>query len=150
VKLTTKSRYGTRLMLDLAINAQDGPVPLNDVARRQNISVKYLEHLIRSLKKAGLIKSRRGPFGGHMLSKLPQDITIGEIVRTLEETTSITDCADKTDKLCGVCNRAGACLSQWVWIGAGKALFDYLDRITIGSLIEKKDEFIEQVQTHSP
>lgn len=126
-------------MLDLAINAQEGPTPLNDVARRQNISVKYLEHLIRSLKKAGLIKSRRGPFGGHMLSKPPEHITIGEIVRVLEETSAITDCADKEDKLCGICNRAGACLSQWVWIGAGKALFDYLDHITLKHLVEKKD-----------
>lgn len=134
MRLTTKSRYGTRLILDLAINAQDGPVPLGDVSKRQNISLKYLEHLIRKLKKAGLVKSQRGPYGGHMLKKLPADITVGDIVRTLEKTTAITDCAETEDKLCGVCNRAGDCLSRWVWIEASEAMFKRLDEITIQSL----------------
>ena len=116
MRLTTKSRYGTRLILDLAVNAQKGPVPLGDVSRRQNISLKYLEQLIRKLKLAGLVKSQRGPFGGHMLKKAPEDITVGEIVRTLEDTTAITDCSERDEKLCGVCNKAGDCLSRWVWI----------------------------------
>jgi len=134
MRLTTKSRYGTRLILDLAINAQNGPVPLRDVSKRQNISLKYLEHLIRKLKEAGLIKSQRGPYGGHMLKKSPCDITVGDIVRTLEKTTAITDCAMAEDKLCGVCNRAGDCLSRWVWIEASEAMFKRLDEITIQSL----------------
>jgi len=134
MRLTTKSRYGTRLILDLAINAQNGPVPLRDVSKRQNISLKYLEHLIRRLKEAGLIKSQRGPYGGHMLNKPPCDITVGDIVRTLEKTTAITDCAVTEDKLCGVCNRAGDCLSRWVWIEASEAMFKRLDEITIEGL----------------
>lgn len=134
MRLTTKSRYGTRLILDLAINAQDGPVPLGDVSKRQNISLKYLEHLIRKLKEAGLIKSQRGPYGGHMLKKSPADITVGDIVRTLEKSTAITDCAETEDRLCGVCNRAGDCLSRWVWIEASEAMFKRLDEITIQSL----------------
>lgn len=134
MRLTTKSRYGTRLILDLAVNAQKGPVPLGDVSKRQNISLKYLEHLIRKLKAAGLIKSQRGPYGGHMLKKPPADITVGDIVRTLEKTTAITDCAETRDKLCGVCNRAGDCLSRWVWIEASEAMFKRLDDITIESL----------------
>ena len=134
MRLTTKSRYGTRLILDLAVNAQKGPVPLGDVSKRQNISLKYLEHLIRKLKEAGLIKSQRGPYGGHMLKKQPRDITVGDIVRTLEKTTAITDCAETEDKLCGVCNRAGDCLSRWVWIEASEAMFKRLDEITIESL----------------
>ncbi|RLC06882.1 MAG: hypothetical protein DRH90_01915 [Deltaproteobacteria bacterium] len=134
MRLTTKSRYGTRLILDLAVNAQKGPVPLGDVSKRQNISLKYLEHLIRKLKEAGLIKSQRGPYGGHMLKKKPRDITVGDIVRTLEKTTAITDCAETEDKLCGVCNRAGDCLSRWVWIEASEAMFKRLDEITIESL----------------
>ena len=134
MRLTTKSRYGTRLILDLAINAQKGPVPLGDVSKRQNISLKYLEHLIRRLKEAGLIKSQRGPYGGHMLKKSASDITVGDIVRTLEKTTAITDCAETENKLCGVCNRAGDCLSRWVWIEASEAMFKRLDEITIQSL----------------
>ena len=68
MRLTTKSRYGTRMVLDLAINARQRPVPLGEIARRQNISLKYLEKLIRKLRDAGFVKSQRGPFGGHMLA----------------------------------------------------------------------------------
>ena len=138
MRLTTKSRYGTRLILDLAVNAKDGPVPLGDVSKRQNISLKYLEQLIRKLKQAGLVKSQRGPFGGHMLDKPPESITVGDIVRTLEETTAITDCAEREEKLCGICNKAGDCLSRWVWIEASNAMFERLDQITIGGLISGK------------
>ena len=138
MRLTTKSRYGTRLILDLAVNAQKRPVPLGDVSRRQNISLKYLEQLIRKLKLAGLVKSQRGPFGGHMLNKAPENITVGEIVRTLEETTAITDCSERDEKLCGICNKAGDCLSRWVWIEASNAMFSRLDEITIGSLLASK------------
>lgn len=138
MRLTTKSRYGTRLILDLAVNAKKGPVPLGDVSKRQNISLKYLEQLILKLKKAGLVTSQRGPFGGHMLAKAPETIRVGDIVRTLEETSAITDCADKNEKLCGVCNNAGDCLSRWVWIEASNAMFERLDEITIGSLLTRK------------
>lgn len=137
MRLTTKSRYGTRLILDLAIYAKEGPVPLGDVAKRQNISVKYLEQLILKLKKAGFIKSQRGPFGGHMLAKSPSEITIGDIVRILEGTTAITDCAEMDEQLCGEGNRAGDCLSRWVWVEASKAMFDRLDQITIENIINK-------------
>jgi Rrf2 family protein len=146
MRLTTKSRYGTRLILDLAIYAKDNPVPLGDIARRQKISLKYLEHLIRKLKDAGLIKSQRGPFGGHMLNKTPNDITIGDIVRTLEGTAAITDCAEADDMLCGICNRAGDCLSRWVWIEASKALFKRLDNITIGSLLSGKKKKMDEAR----
>lgn len=137
MRLTTKSRYGTRLIIDLAIYAREKPVPLGDVAKRQNISLKYLEHLTRKLKSAKIITSRRGPFGGHMLARKPEDITVGDIVRTLEDSATITDCAEEDTQLCGVCNRAGDCLSRWVWVEAGKAMFERLDQITIKGLLQK-------------
>jgi len=145
MRLTTKSRYGTRLILDLAVNATQGPVPLGAVAKRQNISLKYLEQLIRKLKQAGLIKSRRGPFGGHMLAKDPTRITVGDIVRTLEETTALTDCSEPHDRVCSQCGRAGDCLSRWVWIEASKAMFARLDDITIQGLLREKKERIAQI-----
>jgi Rrf2 family protein len=135
MRLTTKSRYGTRLILDLAVYGKDRPVPLSDVSNRQNISVKYLEQITRKLKQAGIVDSCRGPSGGHMLAKSPDEISIGQIVRILEESTVIADCADQKKKICGVCNRAGECLSRWVWVEAGRAMFDCLDRITISSLL---------------
>jgi len=148
MRLTTKSRYGTRLILDLAIYAKENPVPLSDIARRQKISMKYLEHLIRKLKDAGLIKSQRGPFGGHMLKKPPDKITVGDIVRTLEGTTAITECAETEDKLCGICNMAGDCLSRWVWLEASKAIFKRLDEITIGSLMSGRKKQIDEARQY--
>lgn len=135
MRLTTKSRYGTRMILDIAIYAQERPVPLSDIARRQNISVKYLEKLIRRLKRAGFVKSQRGPFGGHMLAKDPAEISVGDLVRALEDTTTISDCAESDAPFCGVCNRAGDCLARWVWVEASRAMFHRLDAITIAQLI---------------
>jgi len=139
MRLTTKSRYGTRMVLDIAINATEKPVSISEISKRQNISVKYLEKLIRKLKQAEVIISHRGPYGGHMLAKSPEDITVGELVRILEDTTAITDCAETDSKVCGECNQAGECISQWVWIEASKAMFERLDEITIASLLGKFD-----------
>ena len=138
MRLTTKSRYGTRLILDIAVYGKEKPVPLSEVSSRQNISLKYLEQLTLKLKKAGLIKSTRGQFGGHMLAKSPEDISVGHIVRALEETAVITDCAVEEKQICGVCNRAGECLSRWVWVEASRAMFDRLDEITIASLLSSE------------
>lgn len=143
MKLTTKSRYGTRLVLDIALYSKEGPVSIADIARRQNISPKYLEKLIRKLKAADIITSRRGPFGGYMLARDPENITVGELVRVLEETTAITDCAEREQKLCGVCTRAGDCLSRWVWVEASNAMFDRLDDITISYLINSSDALLK-------
>lgn len=145
MRLTTKSRYGTRLILDIAVNGKKKPVPLSDVSNRQNISLKYLEQLTTKLKKAGIINSHRGPFGGHMLAKSPSEISIGNIVRTLEESTAITDCAEQEKQVCGVCNRAGDCLSRWVWLEASRAMFDRLDKITISGLLAmENNDFMKQ------
>ncbi|OGR13617.1 MAG: hypothetical protein A2277_02540 [Desulfobacterales bacterium RIFOXYA12_FULL_46_15] len=144
MRLTTKSRYGTRLILDIAVYGKDKPVPLSDVSSRQNISVKYLEQIIRKLKKAGIVDSCRGPSGGHMLAKSPDKISVGEIVRILEESTVIADCAEQKKKICGVCNRAGECLSRWVWVEAGRAMFDCLDKITISSLLSIENKSLKK------
>lgn len=138
MRLTTKSRYGTRFLLDLAIYGTNKPVPLSDVAKRQNISPKYLEQLIIKLKKDGFIRSQRGPFGGHMLAMDPDEIRISDIVRSLEGTTALTECSESQEPYCGVCNRAGECLSRWIWIEASQAMFSRLDQITLGSLLKNK------------
>ena len=139
MRLTTKSRYGTRMVLDIALNGKEKPVSITEISKRQKISVKYLEKLIRKLKQSGIIESHRGPFGGHMLAKDPIEITVGDLVRILEDTTAITDCAEIDAKICGECNQAGECISQWVWIEASKAMFERLDGITIASLLGKFD-----------
>ena len=139
MRLTTKSRYGTRMVLDIAINGTEKPVPVSEIARRQNISLKYLEKLISKLKQGNIIKSHRGPYGGHMLARPASDITIGELVRLLEDRSAITDCAETDSKICGECNLAGECITQWVWIEASQAMFERLDNITIDLLLNKFD-----------
>jgi Rrf2 family protein len=143
MRITTKSRYGTRLILDLALNAQDQPVRLSEISKRQNISLKYLEKLIRKLKKAGFVKSMRGPYGGYMLAKPMEDISVGGIVRVLEGSDTITDCTMK-DNVCGMCTRAGECLTQYIWSETGKAMFEKLDSFKIDELIQKTNGIIKQ------
>jgi len=144
MRLTTKSRYGTRLILDISVYGKDKPVPLSEISKRQNISMKYLEQITAKLKKAGLINSQRGPTGGQMLAKPPEQITIGQIVRVLEESVVISDCAEQEKQVCGICNRAGDCLSRWVWAEASRAMFERLDEITIAGLSDTRKDIIEK------
>jgi len=143
MRITTKSRYGTRLILDLALNAKNQPVRLSEISKRQSISLKYLEKLIRELKKAGFVKSMRGPYGGYMLAKPMEDISVGGIVRVLEGSNTITDCTE-SDNVCGMCTRAGECLTQYIWSETGKAMFEKLDSFKIDKLIQRSNEIIKK------
>jgi len=143
MRLTTKSRYGTRLILDLALHAQTDPVRLSEISRRQSISLKYLEKLIRMLKKAGFVKSMRGPYGGYMLAKPTEDISVGDIVRVLEGTDAITDCTE-SDDACGMCTRAGKCLTQYIWAETSTAMFEKLDSFKIDQLLQKAEELVKK------
>ena len=131
MKLSTKSRYGTRLMLDMAQHYQDGPIHLAQVAQRQGISVKYLEQIIIPLKKADYIRSVRGPKGGHTLARAPEEITVGEIVALLEEGTSLVECSHNAK----ACERSQTCLTRWLWNEAGRAMFDKLYSITLADVM---------------
>jgi Rrf2 family iron-sulfur cluster assembly transcriptional regulator len=133
MKLSTKSRYGTRLMLDMAQHYHDGPIHLANVAKRQGISVKYLEQIIIPLKKANYVKSLRGPKGGHTLARPPEEITVGEIVALLEEGMSFAECSDHE----GSCERSSTCLTRHVWKEAAQAMFDKLLSISLADLIKK-------------
>ena len=133
MKLSTRSRYGTRLMLDLAQHYHEGPLQLGDIAKRQEVSVKYLEQIIIPLKKAHYIESVRGSKGGHFLTKPPEEITVGEIVAILEEGTSLVECvADPT-----VCERADICPTRLLWKEVSAAMFDRLEAVTLADLVER-------------
>jgi Rrf2 family transcriptional regulator, iron-sulfur cluster assembly transcription factor len=131
MKLSTRSRYGTRLMLDMAQRYDDGPIHLANIAKRQGISVKYLEQIIIPLKKAKYILSMRGPKGGHRLARPPEEITVGEIVALLEEGTSLADCSDRDE----VCERSSTCLTRRLWKEAAQAMFDKLHAITLADVL---------------
>ncbi len=138
MRLTTRSRYGTRLLLDIALNQERGWVNTTDIARRQKISQKYIEKLITGLRRGGLIESKRGPFGGHKLAKPPLNITVGDVVRALEEKVALTQCAEG-EPICGECSLAGECVTQFVWIEASNVLMQTLDSYRLGDLITRKE-----------
>ena len=133
MNLSTRSRYGTRMMLDLAQRFDEGPVKIRDIAKRQEISVKYLEQLIIPLKKANFIKSIRGPKGGHLLEKPPENITIGDIVNVLEGGINFASCVESSDK----CNRSNHCLTKGIWQEISQAMQDKLNSITLLNVIER-------------
>ena len=133
MKLSTRSRYGTRLLLDMAQHYQQGPIQMGEIAKRQEISVKYLEQIIIPLKKANYVLSVRGPKGGHSLARPPEEITLGEIVALLEEGCSLVQCSEYAD----VCSRSGACPTRLVWQEAAQALFDKLSSITLADLAQR-------------
>lgn len=133
MRISTRSRYGLRMVLDIAIYGQESPVRIVDVARRQNLSVKYLEKLIRMLKTKGFINSKRGPRGGHMLARPLGDISIGELVRTLEGDGELVECIHSAK----YCRSSAECLTRRIWMGAARAMFRALDDITISDLINE-------------
>jgi len=133
MKLSTRSRYGTRLLLDMAQHYNQGPVQLGDIARRQEISVKYLEQIIIPLKKAHFIESVRGPKGGHILARPPAEITVAEIVALLEDGTSLVACTERAE----VCGRSNTCPTRLIWKEASQAMFNTLKSITLADLVEK-------------
>jgi Rrf2 family protein len=148
MKLSTRSRYGTRMILDMAQNYNGQPVQLGEIAKRQNISLKYLEQIIRPLKKANYIKSFRGSKGGHQLNKPPEEITVGEVVALLEGGASLTTCSKNPE----TCDRVDNCMTRYLWIEASNAMFERLSSITFADLLslnkaECKDKFIERMSS---
>ncbi len=136
MKLSTKTRYGTRMMLDMAEHYGNGAIQLGEIANRQDISLKYLEQIIRPLKKADYIKSFRGAKGGHMLAKAPGEITVGEIVAILEGGDTLIRC----DKDPEDCERVDSCLTRYLWVEAASAMFQRLSAITFADLLKLKDD----------
>ncbi|WP_247648313.1 Rrf2 family transcriptional regulator [Pseudodesulfovibrio sp. zrk46] len=122
------------MILDIAVHGQDGPVQSRDIAERQCISLKYLEKLIRELGRAGLIESRRGPQGGHMLAKDPMEITVGDIVRIMEKPPKYDDCACAEND-CMECPQSDFCLTRSIWVETTRCMFEKLDSFVIGDLV---------------
>lgn len=146
MRLTTRSRYGTRMALDIAQHGRTSPVRISDIAERQGVSVKHLEKLIRELKLAGFIKSKRGPRGGHMLAKDPAEISVGEIVRVLEGDVSLVECTGDSS----VCDRTDTCLTRSLWQQAAEAMYDKLNSITLAELLEDVKECHEPEKIGTP
>ena len=131
MKLTTRTRYGTRILVDLARHSTQGPVQIGEISKRQNISVKYLEQLIRPLKKAGFVTSVRGAKGGHLLAERPEKIRLGQVVRLFELQSDLVDCISFPEK----CPMSDDCRVRLVWQEATQVLYKKLDTTTIADLL---------------
>jgi len=131
MKIPTKTRYGMRLMLALALRYGEGTVFLKDIAKQEDISEKYLSLIIIPLKSAGLVKSTRGAHGGYMLGKDPMKITLDNIFMVMEGNQALVDCI-KTPTLC---NRALSCITKIVWEKVEDALHGVLNSMTLADLI---------------
>ena len=132
MKLSTRSRYGARILVDLALNSNEGPVQIGEISKRQDISVKYLEQLIRPLKQAKMVTSVRGPKGGHLLAKKPQNITLGQVVRLFEGHSELVECISNPEK----CAMSHDCQMRLAWKDATRVLYEKLDNTTIAELME--------------
>lgn len=133
MKLSTRSRYGVRLMLDLALHSSGGPVHLGAVARRQGVGIKYLEQIAMPLKRANYLKGIRGPKGGLLLARAPEDITIAGVVELLEGELKLTRCIDDA----GLCDRSEHCVTRMVWAEVTEAVRAKLESISLRDLMNR-------------
>jgi len=131
MKLSTRGRYGTRLMVELAKNYGKGPLSMTEVSKKQGIPVKYLEQIIIPLKKASLVSSIRGPKGGHMLAKPPDQINIWEVLLLLESKLTLIDCLTNE----AACENAGTCLVRPLWGRALDAIMKLFKETTLSDLL---------------
>ncbi len=137
MKLSTKGRYGLRAFIDLAVYSESKPVSLTMIAKRQNISVSYLEQLVAKLKRAGLVESIRGANGGYILSRPASEYSVGEVLRALEEELVPVDCAAINGKSSEHCVGSKNCLSRIVWERINESINNTVNNIFIGDLLEE-------------
>ena len=131
--ISTKGRYALRVMIDLAEHQTNGYIPLKEVAQRQEISEKYLESIIKFLVKAKILSGVRGKGGGYKLTKLPEQYTVGSILRLTEDSLSPVACLEPG---ADVCARAAECRTLAMWQGLDKVINEYLDNISIADLMQ--------------
>jgi Rrf2 family iron-sulfur cluster assembly transcriptional regulator len=139
MRLSTQSRYGVRAIFDIAYHSEGLETQVKDISRRQGISQRYLEQIFQKLKRAGIIGSKRGPSGGYFLSKKPENITVGEVIRVTEGGIIPVLCVNPENST-QPCERSGECVTQIIWNEAGKRLKEYFDSITIKDLCNQAQE----------
>lgn len=132
MRISTKGRYAIRLMLDLAENDAGAPIRLKDVAKRQEISEKYLEQIISILNKAGYVRSVRGPQGGYLLQRSPEEYTVGMVLRLTEGSLTAVDCKEGS----GPCSREEGCAARLLWKKLDDAVSGVVDHVTLADMLK--------------
>jgi Rrf2 family protein len=131
LRLSTKGQYGVRAMYEIARGYKAGPITIKEISERQDVSVAYLEQILNTLRKAGLISSVKGPGGGYVLSKEPGSISIGAILGELEGPVAITSCLDPKEG----CMRVEGCVTHLLWKSLGEKIKGFLDTMTLRDLL---------------
>jgi Rrf2 family cysteine metabolism transcriptional repressor len=136
MKISTKVRYGTRAMLEIASHYGKGPVELKEIAKRENISIKYLEQVIIPLRTAGLVKAIRGSKGGYSLAKPPSEILLNDLFETLEGPLDLIECLRNQ----AVCKKVQTCVTRDIWKDIQEAIYKIFHSITLEDMLNRKAE----------
>jgi Rrf2 family protein len=138
LRLSTKGQYGVRAMFEIARGYKSGPITIKQISENQDVSVSYLEQIMNQLRKAGIINSVKGPGGGYVLGKSPDNISIGAILRELEGPVAITSCLDPAEG----CLRVEGCVTHLLWKSLGEKIETFLDKMTLQDLLNG-NQFVE-------
>ncbi|HIV67829.1 MAG TPA: Rrf2 family transcriptional regulator [Candidatus Butyricicoccus stercorigallinarum] len=136
MRISTKGRYALRLMLDLALHDTGENIVLKTIAKRQNISEKYLEQIIGILTKAGFVKSVRGSSGGYRLAREPEEYTVGDILRLTEGSLAPVACVEEGVE---TCPKADRCVTLTLWKEFNDAINGVVDRVTLADLVARSE-----------
>ncbi len=132
MKLSTKGRYGARAMLELALNYKKGSMPLNEIARKQDVSERYLERMMSALVSAGFARSSRGKGGGFSLAKPPGKIRLSQVIQVVEGSIAPVECIDNPK----FCNRVDTCITRDIWTKLKNAMLEVLDSVTLEDMVK--------------
>lgn len=141
MRISTRGRYGSRVMLELALNYRKGPVQVREIAKRQELSPKYIEQLIAPLKTSGLVRAVRGMHGGYVLSKSPSRIKLIEIFRVLEGPLALVACVDDPE----ICSRQQLCVTRDIWEEITGAVTRILSSTTLADMVERQQQKKQEV-----
>lgn len=139
MRITTKGRYGLRAVINLAMANHSRPISIGSIAHEENVSSEFLEQIFFKLKKAGLIRSVRGPGGGFILDKKPSEISVQNILDAVGETHGLTPCTLRRKQLC---DRVEPCAAHEIWTGLQKTMEDYLSGVTLDDILQKNGKKI--------
>ncbi len=141
--ISTRGRYGVRALYELARSSGEGPVPMKEIAQRQGLSEHYLEQLMGSLRRAGLVRSVRGAHGGYLLGREPRNISVGDILRVLEGPLSPAECAELSGDV-NHCGRVEDCVAREIWVKIYDSITEVVDDISLSDLCPDQDRAINQ------
>lgn len=136
MKISTKIRYGTRAMLELACHYGEGPIELKEIAKRESISLKYLEQVIVPLRTAGLVKSVRGSKGGYSLAKPPSEICLNDLIEILEGPLNLIECLNDSK----VCQKIPTCVTRDIWKEVSEAIQGIFHSVTLEDMVDRRKE----------